>query len=144
MPRISMHFWDPEGERLGIPTWPVGHKDGPDREVLATFRQLKARGLRPGGQEPVGRLGWWIRDGQRFAYLYRVDLAKKRRPMTPAKWAAVRKALAARRTCPACKTEKPYYINRNPGVCADCDPDAPRPWDPDDPALEAWKPTTAN
>ncbi|MEU0391022.1 RRQRL motif-containing zinc-binding protein [Streptomyces chartreusis] len=137
MPRISMYFWDPEGHRFGIPTWPIGHPDGPDPEVLATYRQLKARGLRPGGQDPVAQLGWWIRRGMRFAYLYRVDQAKKRRPMTPAKWASIHKALAARRTCPECKTEKDYYINHDPGVCRECDPNAPRDWDPDDPVLAA-------
>ncbi|WP_316779587.1 RRQRL motif-containing zinc-binding protein [Streptomyces sasae] len=135
--RISMHFWDPEAKRFPIPTWPIGHPDGPDKEVLATYRQLKARGLRPGGQAAAGQLGWWIRGGQRFAYLYWVDQAKKRRPMTPAKWASIEQALKARRTCPECKTEKDYYINRLVGVCGDCDPDALGAVDPDGPALAA-------
>ncbi|MFI5688433.1 RRQRL motif-containing zinc-binding protein [Streptomyces sp. NPDC051636] len=135
MPKTSLRYWDPEGEEYGLPTWPL--RMGPDPEVLATFRQLKARGLRPGGQEAAGQLGWRTGDGDRFAYLYRVDLAKPRRPMTPAKWASIEKALRARRTCPECKTEKDYYINRNPGVCRQCDPDALQDEDPDDPPLAA-------
>ncbi|WP_435862621.1 RRQRL motif-containing zinc-binding protein [Streptomyces luteogriseus] len=57
--------------------------------------------LRPGGQEPVARIT--CRHGQRFAYLYRVDLAKPIRPMTLAKELALDKAMAARQTCPKCR-----------------------------------------
>jgi hypothetical protein len=55
-----------------------------------------------------------------FCPLYRVDLAKPKRPMTPAKWAAVRKAIAARRICPTCMTEQPYEIPKRFGECNDC------------------------
>ncbi|MEU1106574.1 RRQRL motif-containing zinc-binding protein [Streptomyces tibetensis] len=68
---------------------------------LATRRQLRAMRLRPGGQEPVARIT--CRRGQRFAYLYRVDLAKPIRPMTLAKELALDKAMAARQTCPKCR-----------------------------------------
>ncbi|MEU9631478.1 RRQRL motif-containing zinc-binding protein [Streptomyces luteogriseus] len=68
---------------------------------LATRRQLRAMRLRPGGQEPVARIT--CRHGQRFAYLYRVDLAKPIRPMTLAKELALDKAMAARQTCPKCR-----------------------------------------
>ncbi|MFJ2007955.1 RRQRL motif-containing zinc-binding protein [Streptomyces chartreusis] len=137
MPTMSMFFWDPEGKRFGLPTWPFGHPDGPDQEVLATFRQLKARGLRPGGQQAAGQIGWWIRGGYRFAVLYWVDQAKPKRPMTPAMWESIRKALAARRMCPECRQAKDYDISRKTGVCNDCDPDAPRESRPGDPVFAA-------
>ncbi|MGW4784920.1 RRQRL motif-containing zinc-binding protein [Streptomyces sp. NPDC004230] len=124
MPRMSMFFWDPEGLRFGIPTWPFGHPEGPDPEVFATYRQLKALGLRPGGQEAAVQVGWWIgRRGQRFAYFYRIDQAKPMRKVTPAMRASIEKALQARRICPECKAEKDYYIPRKTGVCNDCDPE---------------------
>ncbi|GHI22917.1 hypothetical protein Shyd_42880 [Streptomyces hydrogenans] len=50
---------------------------------LATRRQLREMGLRPGGQEPAARIE--CRGGKRFAWLYRTDLAKPKRPMTLAK-----------------------------------------------------------
>lgn len=54
------------------------------------------------------------------AYLYRVDHAKPVRPMTPAKWAALGKANAARRTCPKCCTDAGYVIPTSLGVCVPC------------------------
>ena len=78
------------------------------------------RGLRPGGQDVAGQLGWLRGGEERFAFLYRVDRAKPKRPMTTAMWASVRKACAARRICPECKTEKDYEIPRRYGVCNDC------------------------
>lgn len=68
------------------------------RENLATRRQLREMGLRPGGQEPVARIE--CRGGKRFAWLYRIDLAKPKFAMTLAKEAALDKAMAARQTCP--------------------------------------------
>ena len=53
---------------------------------LATRRQLREMGLRPGGQEPVARIE--CRGGRRFAWLYRIDLARPKFPMTLAKEAA--------------------------------------------------------
>ncbi|MER7350425.1 RRQRL motif-containing zinc-binding protein [Streptomyces aurantiacus] len=119
MPNISLRYWDPDGEKFGLPTWPV--KMGPDPEVLATVRQLKQRGLRPGGHEPAGQLGWRISGGDRFAYLYPVARAKPRRPMTEARWAAIAKALRARRICPECNTEQNGDIPRKTGRCDDCE-----------------------
>ena len=59
----------------------------------ATRRQLRARGLRPGGQQwPPSSNGPARRRGPLVAYLYRIDLAKPVRPMTPAQWAALAKA----------------------------------------------------
>jgi hypothetical protein len=111
---IYVQFYDPDGRRYGIPTHP--YRWAPKH--LYTARQLRAQGLRPGGQAPTAQIRW--RRGLRVAYLYRADLALPRRQATPAQRAAIAKALAARRTCPACGAEKPYYIPRSLGECLDC------------------------
>ena len=85
---------------------------------LATRRQLSALGLRPGGAEPVASLAWG-RDLRR-AYLYDVATAKPKRPMTAAKWAALGKAMRARRTCPDCVRDVGYVIPGRYGRCVDC------------------------
>ncbi|MFI9105800.1 RRQRL motif-containing zinc-binding protein [Streptomyces fildesensis] len=88
---------------------------------LATRRQLRALGLRPGGQgvqAEVFRPRY--RRGPLVAYLYRIDLAKPVRPMTPAKYAALAKAMQARRTCPACRTDAGYCIPASLGMCVTC------------------------
>ncbi|MEU3514158.1 RRQRL motif-containing zinc-binding protein [Streptomyces sp. NPDC006654] len=88
---------------------------------LATRRQLRARGLRPGGQDVAAQLE---RPRRRrpplVAYLYRVDLAKPVRPMTPGRWAALHKANAARRICPSCRRDAGYVIPPSLGTCAPC------------------------
>ncbi|MEU0603595.1 RRQRL motif-containing zinc-binding protein [Streptomyces sp. NPDC006393] len=87
----------------------------------ATRRQLRARGLRPGGQGVAAQLE---RPRRRrpplVAHLYRVDLAKPVRPMTPARRAALDKANAARRTCPECRRDAGYVIPASLGMCAPC------------------------
>ncbi|MEV0692232.1 RRQRL motif-containing zinc-binding protein [Streptomyces sp. NPDC050388] len=87
----------------------------------ATRRQLRAQGLRPGGQDVAAQLE---RPRRRrpplVAYLYRVDLAKPVRPMTPGRWAALAKASAARRLCPACRTDAGYVIPASLGMCVTC------------------------
>jgi len=85
---------------------------------LCTTRQLRAAGLRPGGQDIAAQIVW--RRGRRVAYLYRRDSALPKRTATPAQLAAVHAALRARRTCPTCRTEQPYYIPRRYGECLDC------------------------
>ncbi|KOV93881.1 RRQRL motif-containing zinc-binding protein [Streptomyces sp. NRRL B-3648] len=88
----------------------------------ATRRQLRARGLRPGGQEVAAQLERpRRRRGPLVAYLYRVDLAKPVRPMTPARWAALAKANTARRFCPACARDVGYVIRPSVGTCESCD-----------------------
>jgi hypothetical protein len=109
-----MVFYDPTGERYGIPTYPF--KFAPDG--LATVRQLRARNLRPGGQDIAAQIIW--RRGKRTAYLYRIDLALPKRLASAAQLAALHKALQARRTCPDCAQVKPYYIPRRTGACLDC------------------------
>ncbi|MFE0383685.1 RRQRL motif-containing zinc-binding protein [Streptomyces bungoensis] len=87
----------------------------------ATRRQLRARGLRPGGQDVAAQLERpRRRRGPLVAYLYRVDLAKPVRPMTPAKWGALAKANRARRTCPACRHDAGYVIPAALGLCVPC------------------------
>jgi hypothetical protein len=111
---IYVQFYDPDGLRYGLPTYPYHWAP----KGLLTVRQLRARGLRPGGQQPAAQILW--RRGKRVAYLYREDLALPKRPATSAQLAAIAAALRARRTCPACGTEKPYCIPRSTGECNDC------------------------
>ncbi|MEV5167728.1 RRQRL motif-containing zinc-binding protein [Streptomyces werraensis] len=87
----------------------------------ATRRQLRAAGLRPGGQDVAAQLERpRRRRGPLVAYLYRVDRAKPVRPMTPARWAALAKANAARRTCPECRRDAGYVIPPSLGMCSAC------------------------
>lgn len=88
---------------------------------LATRRQLRAMGLRPGGQDVTAVLERpRRRRGPLVAYLYRIDQAKPVRPMTPARYVAVEAALRARRTCPTCGVERWYCIPTSLGECLDC------------------------
>ncbi|MCX4789234.1 hypothetical protein OG369_24530 [Streptomyces sp. NBC_01221] len=88
----------------------------------ATRRQLRVLGLRPGGQGVAAQLE---RPRRRrpplVAFLYRVDRAKPVRPMTPGRAAALAKAMAARRTCPNCRTDAGYCIPPTLGMCVLCD-----------------------
>lgn len=118
-----MRYYDPEGTRYGIPTYP--YRLAP--EGLATVRQLRVRGLRPGGQPVAAQLIWRRRDGLGVAYLYRVDLALPVRPMTPGRWRAHAAMMRARRTCPACRTVQPYVISTALGRCTPCADTAPAP-----------------
>ncbi|MFD3530096.1 RRQRL motif-containing zinc-binding protein [Streptomyces sp. NPDC058664] len=90
-------------------------------EGLATFRQLRALGLRPGGQPVVAQLERpRRRRGPLVAFLYRVDLARPVRPMTPARWAALERANAARRICPECGRDAGCRIPASLGMCSPC------------------------
>jgi hypothetical protein len=116
MSRIRAVYYDPTGERYGLPTWwwrgaPAGY---------ATRRQLRASGLRPGGQPIAAQILWRGVGGERVAYLYRTDLARPYRPATPAQLRAIGRALLARRTCSTCTQVKDYYIPRSLGECLDC------------------------
>jgi hypothetical protein len=107
--------YDPTGEHHGgTPTFP--YKMAPTG--LATRRQLRQLGLRPGGQDIAGQILW--RRGKRVAYLYRIDLAKPKREASAAQRAALDRALLARRVCSTCTQVKPYYIPRRYGECLDC------------------------
>jgi hypothetical protein len=111
--------YDPTGATWGIPTYPW--RLAPD--AMATRRQLRAKGLRPGGQPvaaQVMRRSRRRKSGCAVAFLYRIDLAKPVRPMTPGKWAAHAAAMLARRTCPACETDAGYVIPTSLGMCVTC------------------------
>ncbi|NUK11758.1 hypothetical protein HRW18_28040 [Streptomyces lunaelactis] len=87
----------------------------------ATYRQLRALGLRPGGQGIAAELQRTRRKRPPLvAYLYRIDCAKPVRPMTPARWAALGKANAAQRICPNCGRDAGYRIPRSHGMCGTC------------------------
>ncbi|GII23178.1 RRQRL motif-containing zinc-binding protein [Planosporangium mesophilum] len=117
-----IEFYDPDGTRFGLPTFPYRH--APDG--YATRRQLRARGLRPAGQPIAGQILWRHKKQCRVAYLYPLAGAKPKRTATAAQLAAVAKALSARRTCPTCGQVKGYYIPRRYGECLDCHPGGPR------------------
>jgi hypothetical protein len=121
--RLDLHveFYDPAGSRHGLPTFP--YRYAPDG--LATRRQLRARGLRPNGQDIAAQILWRHRRHIRCAYLYRLDLAKPKRAASPAQLAAVGKALLARRVCRLCGITRPYYIPRSTGACLTCEPGGP-------------------
>ncbi|WP_320069027.1 RRQRL motif-containing zinc-binding protein [Micromonospora sp. RTGN7] len=116
MLRIRAAYWDPEGDRYGMPTvWWRGAPAG-----YATRRQLRAAGLCPGRQPIAAQVLWRGVGGTRAAYLHRVDLAQPKRTATPAQLRAIGKALTARRTCPTCGSLRPYYIPRSLGECLTC------------------------
>jgi hypothetical protein len=116
MARIRAAFNDPDGTRYGIPTyWWRGAPAG-----YATRRQLRERGLSPGGQPIAAQILWQGVGGVRAAYLYRLDLARPKRTATPAVRAALAKAMCARRTCPTCRRVRPYVIPRSLGECLTC------------------------
>ncbi|MFF4347875.1 RRQRL motif-containing zinc-binding protein [Streptomyces sp. NPDC001530] len=117
MPPAFGKCYDPSGARHGIPTYPWRY--APDG--LATRRQLRARGLRPGGQPIAAQtlLPRYRRPPQ-VAYLYRIDLAKPVRPMTSRKWGALALAMLARRTCPKCLLDVGYCIPPSLGMCVLC------------------------
>jgi hypothetical protein len=88
---------------------------------LATRRQLRALGLRPGGQDVAAQVERpRRRRGPLVAYLYSIEQAKPVRPMTPAKWAALAKANTARRICPGCRRDAGYVIPPSLSMCVPC------------------------
>jgi hypothetical protein len=118
-PGLAVEFYDPTGSKFGFPTYP--YRGAPDG--YATVRQLRAAGLRPGGQPVAAQILWRHATGRRTAYLYPLAGALPKRTATPAQWAAIRKALLARRTCRSCGHIRDYYIPRRYGECLDCAPD---------------------
>ncbi|MDP9798302.1 hypothetical protein J2S43_006814 [Catenuloplanes nepalensis] len=116
MSRVRAAFHDPAGTRYGIPTfWWRGAPDG-----YATRRQLRNRGLCPGGQPVAAQVLWAGVGGIRAAYLYRLDLARPKRTASPAVLAALASAMRARKTCPTCRAVRPYVISRSLGECVPC------------------------
>lgn len=118
MTRLTLaDCFDPTGERFGIPTYPW--RCAPDG--LATRRQLRSRGLRPGGQGVAAQV---LRPRRRreplTAYLYRIDRALPVRPMTPGMWRAHAAMMRARRRCPECDRDAGYVIPASLGMCVTC------------------------
>jgi hypothetical protein len=111
-----IEFYDPDATRHDLPTYPYHWAPA----ELATTRQLRAAGLRPGGQPIYAQIHWRHRTRLRVAHLYRIAAAKPKRTATPAQRVAIAKALAARRVCPTCGVQRPYYIPRRYGECLDC------------------------
>lgn len=99
-------FYDPDGARFGIPTYPYHFAP----EGLLTRRQLRAQGLRPGGQDIQAQILWQHRNARRVAYLYDVGQARPKREATPAQLAALGKAMDARKTCPSCGQQQEFCI----------------------------------
>ena len=85
---------------------------------LATRRQLRALRLCPGGHEPYGLLVW--RNGQRWAWLWRLDLARPSRVPSPAQLNALDKAMTARRRCRQCRAVVDYCVPTSDGRCVEC------------------------
>lgn len=113
---IYVKYYDPDGARYGLPTYPF--KAAPPGWL--TKRQLRAAGLRPGGQEPCGQLLWDHRGKRRQAWLYLRSLALPVRPMTGPMWGRHHAMMAARQTCPQCNRIYPYCIPRSIGMCNTC------------------------
>jgi hypothetical protein len=92
------------------------------KDTLATYRQLRHMGLRPGGADPVAVLYFHSRKAMRMVYanLYLIANTKPVRPMTSAKRAAIEKACQAHRICPECNKDAGVYIRPSIGVCPDC------------------------
>lgn len=110
MSKFSARFWDPAGERYGMPSYPLGMAP----PHLLTRRQLDAAGLRPGTQCVQAQALWRTRrrgaSVVRAAYLYDVRFAQPKRSF----------AGKAGRRCPACLTVPGYALPRHLGTCLDC------------------------
>ncbi|MFD0441305.1 RRQRL motif-containing zinc-binding protein [Streptomyces chartreusis] len=104
-----------ENESTVIPTY----RRSCAPEGLCTRRQLRKRGLRPNGHDPVAQLRYW-RQGWRYAYLYDVALAAPVRPMTPGRWRSIAAMFAARMTCPQCGELREEFIATSVGHCTHC------------------------
>jgi hypothetical protein len=106
----------------GLPAIPWGWAD---RSVLATRRQLRALGLRPGGAEPVAVLLFGhTRPNRRrveHAALFLIAAALPKRTATPAQLAALGRALVARRTCRLCGREQEHYLSTVSRLCTPCE-----------------------
>lgn len=83
----------------------------------ATKRQLRAMGLRPGGQEPVAEVET---RGPKNGLLYEIARARPVRPMTLAKEYALDKAMAARQTCGTCGRRYFFVLPTSLKSCLEC------------------------
>ena len=115
-----MVFYDPTGERYGLPTYPF--KFAPD-------------GLRPAGNSaratcvPAAKTSPRKSSGVAASVSPTCTASTSRKPEAhrhPRATGGHRQALTARRTCPDCGQVKPYYIPRRTGACLDCTPEVSR------------------
>jgi hypothetical protein len=115
----SPHWEFTHGLHDGLPLLPYGWAP---KHLLATVRQLKKLGLRPGGQDPVAVMWGYSRAGgcKWFASLYLIANAKPMLAMTPRKWMSLEKANLARRLCPTCGRDRGYIIPPTFGQCFVC------------------------
>lgn len=113
--RFKGKYQDPEGRNHnGFPTF--AWRCAP--EHLLTKRQLRARGLRPGGQDPAAQMRWGRRS---VAYLYDVRRAKPVRPMTEGRQRTLDAMIRVRSTCKGCGFVADWCLPRKFGrLCPDC------------------------
>ncbi|WP_329564376.1 ferrous iron transport protein A (plasmid) [Streptomyces uncialis] len=83
----------------------------------ATKRQLRAMGLRPGGQDPVAEVET---RGPKNGLLYEIAKARPVRPMTLAKEFALDRAMAARQTCGTCRRRYFFVLPTSLKSCLEC------------------------
>jgi hypothetical protein len=92
------------------------------RQVLATPRQLRAQGLRPGGADAVAVLVFQHRLPARSRDWARLYLIERAVPKTTAGPERVAAALRARRTCTGpCGLEQTYYLSTTSRMCVTCE-----------------------
>jgi hypothetical protein len=115
MSRHRRRFFDPEGKRYGLPTWPWQMAPA----HLATRRQLSAAGLRPGGSAPAGQVMWMRHRKPAVAFLYDLGAAVPKREYGPGLARSVAAMLAARSTCRNCGTAYDFCLpkTRDCAVC---------------------------
>jgi hypothetical protein len=106
----------PDDGRDGLPIYPW--RSGP--LGLATRRQLRDRGLRPGGPPIAVEVMRRRRGDEVVAHLYDVATARADRTAAHGVLSAIARAREARRTCPACAEVRDYVIPRRNGECLDC------------------------
>ncbi|MFH8753345.1 RRQRL motif-containing zinc-binding protein [Streptomyces rimosus] len=96
---------------------------------LVTRRQLREKGLSPGGHGPVAVLRCkacayrpqWLCIHPTRAWLYRVDLARPKRKPSLAQEEALDRAMAARQTCPVCGRRYHHCLPlKSLGSCLEC------------------------
>ena len=111
-----LQFYDPDGTRHGIPTYPYRWAPGPLHHPAAP----RPRACAPAGSpSPPRSCGTTTAHAASPTSTAPTSPCPKRQA-TPAQLAAIGKALAARRTCAVCGTEKPYCMPRSTGQCNDC------------------------
>ena len=107
---MFIEFYDPDGQRYGLPTYPwrLGPRWPADHPPAARQRPAP---WRPGHRraDPLAP----PQAAPRRLPLPRRARSKPKRQATSAQLAAIAKALQARRTCPTCGNEKPYCIPRS-------------------------------